>query len=97
MINEYDNGNLVRCKVDFIEEATFVDPTEVVFKFKDPDGVEVVRSYPDDVTLVKDAAGKYRSDIIANISGTWKYRFEGSGNVVASEEGEFYVRRSAFD
>lgn len=92
MPQTYEVGDSVRLEVEF-RDATgaLADPTAVQVKVEDPSGTET--TYTDET---KDAVGQYHKDILASAPGTWHYRWEGSGALVAISEGFFIVKRSAF-
>lgn len=92
-INTYDVGDRIRCRVSFTDlDQNPADPTTVVAKVKDPTGN--TSTYTDQV--VNDAVGSYYIDVTLDQSGTWWYRFEGTGAVQAAEEQAFNVRDSRF-
>ena len=92
MPQTYEVGDSVRLEVEFRDSAgALADPTAVQVKVEDPAGTET--TYTDET---KDATGLYHKDVTATAPGTWQYRWEGSGALVAISEGSFYVKRSAF-
>ena len=91
MANSYDRGDLVRLRAEFKNAAgTLTNPTAVVLRVKDPAGAVTTP------VTTTGAAGVYEHDLSLTLEGTWIYRFEGTGAVQAAEEGEVYVRNSAF-
>ena len=102
MTNLYKKGQKVRVKATQFEvyddgTDTWVptDPTTVKCVIKAPDGTVTTYVYGTDVELVKDGAGVYHLDVVANQNKRWHYRYEGTGTCTAVEEGSFQVR-SAF-
>lgn len=68
-----------------------VDPTSVRLRVKDPTGVEVDYNSPTYVS-----AGIYTQQIVPTLTGTWSYRWEGTGAVVVTLEAKFEVKPTAF-
>lgn len=71
------------------------DPTAVTLQIKDPTGT-VVTPAP---TPTHDGAadsGLYHYDLPITASGVWRYRFAGTGAVVAAEEAKVFARSSSF-
>ncbi len=98
MANTYDKGDKIRISATFQDaNGTDMDPTTITVKHKKPDGTVITWVYGTDTEVVKDAVGKYHADITLDQSGTWLYRFEGTGSVVAAGEEVFHVRKSLFD
>ena len=98
--NYYTKGSKVRVSVDpdnpFKVGTVITDPTGVIVRYRDPTGVIVVKTYGTDVEVVKVSTGIYYLDVVANVSGEWTYRWEGSGACVAVTEDSFYVEPSRF-
>ena len=92
-MSDYLLGNLIRCSADFINKATgaYVDPTTVVFKYKQSTGIVYTYTYGVDGELVKDSTGKYHVDLDASIKGRWYYRFESTGVGQAASDADFTV------
>jgi hypothetical protein len=93
----YDIGDLVTVSAEFRDaDGALADPTTVVCKIKDGAGTETSYTYGIDDELVKDEVGLYHLDVSIEISGTFYYRFRGTGAAQAAEEGEFEVDESEF-
>jgi hypothetical protein len=93
MSNEYDTGDIVILDVTFQARDSGgvlvpTDPTTVVCSVKAPNGT-VTTPAP-----VKDTTGVYHVDVDVTLSGTYHYRWEGTGAAQGAEEGRFYVRPS---
>jgi hypothetical protein len=87
----FDIGDGVRVTGTFIGlNGLTADPTNVVFRLRDPLGVVTTPN------VIRLSAGSYYSDFVVNSRGTWTYRWEGTGTVIAAEEGRLAVRPSAF-
>jgi hypothetical protein len=70
------------------------DPTAVVLTVKEPDGTSTAYTWPSPATLSKEATGRFYVDVTLDLPGLWAYRLEGTGAVVATEEGVLHVRKS---
>jgi hypothetical protein len=94
-LNTYDTGDLVRCSGEFTNSAgTAIDPTAVLFKFRNPASTITTYTYGIDAEVVKTATGNYYVDIDAATSGTYYYRFYATGTGQSAEEHRFIVRAS---
>lgn len=76
--------------------GALADPTAVTVKVQDAAGTEV--TYAD---AVHDSLGVYHKDITitkpaSGGGGTWYYRFEGTGAVIAAGEVSFGVEQTVF-
>ena len=90
-INVYTKDSEVRITTTFTTTSgTATDPSTVTVYVKDPTGTRTTYVYGSSA-VVKDSTGVYHLDIFANIAGTWWYRFEGTGALVAAAESEFIV------
>lgn len=90
-----DVGDLVRLSAAFDNGATppvATDPTAVTLQIKDPTGALVTPA----PTPIKDSTGHYHHDLSVTLAGVWRYRFAGTGAVVAAEEAKVFARDSAF-
>lgn len=95
--NTYDVGDVVRITGTFTNAASgAVDPGTVYAKYKDPSGTVTTLTYLVDVALVRVSAGVYYTDVNADETGRWYYRFSSTGTGQAMEEGAFLVRQSNF-
>jgi hypothetical protein len=95
-MDAYSVGDLVRLSVTFTNAAgTETDPTSIHFKYKAPsDAVVTDLTYGSDPEVVKDSAGVFHVDLSADEAGVWVWRFEGTGAVEQSDEGQFLVQQS---
>jgi hypothetical protein len=91
--NIYDVGDLVRLSVTFTVSSVDTDPTTVALKVKNPAGVVSTYTYAL-AQVAKDATGKYHKDISLNMSGHWRYRWEGTGTVESAGDAFMKVRYS---
>lgn len=95
---KFDLGDPMRFRAEFFDlsdDKTSADPTNVRFMLLTPITEQTIPvSYPGN--LIRDAVGSYHYDTIATEAGEWAYRFEGSGAVVAAEDGISVVKSSPF-
>lgn len=93
--NVYDVGDRVRLRGVFTDLAgADTDPTTIVCKYQDPSGNETSVTYP--TTIVKESTGRYYLDLDIDEAGTWHYRWNGTGAVVAAGEQSFIARDTQF-
>lgn len=74
------------------------DPTVVVFKTVSPYGTIKSYTYGTDGNVSKSSTGNYAAYFVADCSGLWRARWEGTdaiGNVIVIED-HFNVQRSPF-
>jgi len=90
----YDVGDSRRLKATFKDTAgTIADPTTINFKIREPDGVETTYVFGTDSELVKEGTGIYYVDWTMAKPGRHIGRFIGTGNIIGTENYEFYARR----
>lgn len=95
-MNIYDTGDQVRIEVRFTDDdGQPADPTVVKLFYAGP-GTETELTYDGVSTIVREGVGSYYVDIVPQMPGTWRYRWQGSGTVTAAGEERFEVRRSMF-
>lgn len=93
----FDVGDLVRCTGTFREvNNALIDPDEVFFKFRNPNGLVTTYTYGTDTQLKRDSVGLFHVDLNASIAGTWYYRFYSTGAAQAADEESFEVAPSVF-
>jgi hypothetical protein len=98
MSKTYVIGSGIRVSVKFKETTTgdFVDPEGVVLKVKDPSLIVTTLTHGQDAELQKSAVGHYFAVIDCDQAGTWKYRWEGTGQNQAATEASFEISPSTF-
>jgi hypothetical protein len=97
-MNTYQPGNIILLSAQFTDDSTppvSLDPTTVKLRIIDPNSVETDYSYSDG-TVSKDATGNFSFQLEVVTSGSWFYRWEGTGSVFAANESGFIVSPSAF-
>lgn len=93
--NRYDVGDRARVWGVFQSLAGVdTDPTTIVCKYQDPSGNETSVTYP--TSIVKSSTGRYYLDIDVDEAGTWYYRWNATGAVVAAGETSFIARATQF-
>jgi hypothetical protein len=97
-VNTYTRGTPVNLVERFVavdpitEEGTLADPTTVVFTILSPDNVEQTFQYGVDSNVIKHDVGIYVCSLGAELpTGTYAYRCDGGGALVATSEGAFDV------
>ena len=89
-MNNYVLGTRITLQGSFTSVAGApVDPTTVVAKVLQPDGVIV------DLTPTKTTTGNYEVDWVPVQEGLHTYRFAGTGTCIAADE-QTFMTRSAF-
>ena len=93
----FDVGDLVKLTAAFTNSAGAAsDPAGLTFKVKNPNGNVTTYVYGTDSEVVKASVGNYYVEISATLAGTWHYRFAGTGNGQAADEGSFSIETSEF-
>jgi hypothetical protein len=93
-VNTYDVGDRVRVVGTFKDIAGMTaDPTAVTIKIRKPSGTVVQLTGAE---IDQEDVGVFYADVNLDQSGTWWYRFEGTGQVQAAEEHALNVRASRF-
>lgn len=98
MAGSYDINDSVRLRAifkDFVTK-TNVDPTNLTFKFKYPDGTKISYIYGTNPELVRESTGVYYVIMDVTNSGLYFYRFEASGLFRSAAESKFLVKPSVF-
>lgn len=87
----YDKGDFIRLQATWKNSAaTNVDPTTVVLKVQAPSGTITEFTYASGA-VTKSATGVFYYDYLPTTFGSYVYRWEGTGNAIASGQGSFYV------
>jgi hypothetical protein len=92
-MNEYDEGDVVRCRGEFRDvNGTLADPAVIKFRFTSPGADVVEYVYLTDDELTKVSTGIYLVELdTTGKPGTWHYRFFSTGNGQAAEQSQFHV------
>ena len=87
----YDKGDYIRLTGTWRNDANaLVDPTTVTLKIHNPNGTISSYTYADGY-VVKDSTGVYHYDFLPTTQGNYVYRWEGTGNAIASGQGAFFI------
>ena len=94
-MNFYQIETLLQLNVTFydVEQNLPADPITVALFIEDPNGVvtQVAANL-----IVRTGTGTYFSDFLPPIPGKWTYKWQGTGNIIAtSKDTHFYVKGSA--
>lgn len=91
-------GNAVRSTIKFksVASGSYVDPTTVTAKVKNPGGTISTYIYGVNPELQKSSVGVYFLIIDCDQAGAWKYRWEATGDNQAAADGSFDVTASTF-
>lgn len=92
-MNSYGFGNALNFVATFYERRTKkqVNPGSVVLRLWQPGGEEI------NPTPTNPAMGTFQVvNFVPTLAGVWKYRWEGTGDVIAAREEFFEVRPSQF-
>lgn len=96
-MNRYEVNNLIRLSVQFqvLIGSVPVDPTSVKLLVKKPD--QTVDTYTlADGQVIRDSVGNYHYDLVNAQCGYYYYQFEGGGNIIAEQSGQFNSFPSPF-
>lgn len=90
----YDIGDRVRLTARFTDAITGLlsDPTVITLRTRPPVGATTTYTYGLDTKIVKDDVGVYHADVDVTASGSWSYKWAGTGAIVAAEESTFFAR-----
>lgn len=84
----YDVGDEVTLTALFTDlDGVAADPSAVTCAVQHEDDEPVA------LTPASTVVGTWTATVLPDQSGTWRYRWAGTGTVTAAEEGAFYVRR----
>lgn len=71
------------------------DPTTITLRLQTPDGVEAAYTFAA-AQVTRDGLGKYSKTITVDQVGTYYYKWESTGTVIAAKEDHFDVKRTEF-
>lgn len=94
----YDKGQTVKLSTAFTDaNGAAANPTTVTCKVEKPDGTETTYTSVSTPAIANPTTGTYTLLIVADQSGMWSYRWEGTtGTTVAVDEQQFAVNGSVF-
>lgn len=91
-MDTYFAGQILRLTVEFRDnDEVLADPTAVIFSSRIDQGTIGTLTYGVDPELVKDSVGIYYTDLALTVSGTYAYRYTGTGVIENSIEDAFLV------
>lgn len=85
----YDVGDTVRLSCTIQSSTGGYTAATVRLIVNAPDGDETLVAAG---ALTSTATGRYRYDVVPDVGGRWRYRFESTGAIVGAEQGAFAVR-----
>lgn len=90
----YDIGDRVRLTARFTDAITGLlsDPTGITLRVRPPADTTTIYIYGSDPKIARDDVGVYHADIDVTASGSWGYKWTGTGAITAAEESSFYAR-----
>ena len=94
--NVYALNSLVRLTNEFTQAAggSPIDPTDVLLYVEDPTGTEQTYQYSLG-QIIRDSLGNYHYVLNLAISGTWTYRWQGTGAApISTDDINVYVNAS---
>jgi hypothetical protein len=94
-MNTYPRGADVKLRSVITVDDVDTDPTALTLEVRPPSEVITVYTYP--TGILKSAAGDYYKIVDANATGTWRYRWSGTGVAKGAAAGAFEVDDDAFD
>jgi hypothetical protein len=86
--NSYQFGTNVTVESTFSVSTTNTDPTAVTLEITDPSGNTETKATTD---LTNSAVGVYSYSFTPDEAGLWRYRFAGTGAVIAANSFKFNV------
>ena len=93
--SRYVPGNTIELRGTFTDAGGPADPSEANLIVRYPDGTRVTYVIGDDPEVVQVAVGIFEVEILADLVGTYWYRWEGSTTKKSADEKYFVVIPSA--
>ena len=92
------SNTAIRLSASFMDiNNALVDPSTVTLLTLAPGATtETTYAYGGGGTIVKDGVGLYHQDVVPSVTGTWQYRWQGTGTCAATNEGQFVINPSNF-
>ena len=86
-------GANLRLRSDFTDDqGTLVNPASVQIYIMPPQGGQTLYVYDTDDEVDRLSTGKYYCDVVPNVSGRWRFRWEAAdGAVTVVKEGNFLI------
>jgi len=96
--NVYDIGDKVRLLAIWTVEGSYTNPTTPQCRVKSPAGTTTIYATSAatgiSTGVLTSATGQYYVDLTPTTEGVYRYRWTGTGNAYAAEEGSFEIRAS---
>lgn len=98
MHKAWDRNDGVRLTTTFKNfDGVLTDPTTISFLYKKADSDSTItKVFGVDAEVKKTSTGIYYIVLDLDVEGIWRWRWEGTGVVVASDEGTLAVKDSQF-
>lgn len=87
----YEKGEHVGVAATFGSAEAPVDPPQVRFQLRPPDGRVRELVFGESPAISRPRPGTYQVIVAASEAGTWRWRFSASGSSAAAVEGSFEV------
>lgn len=88
-------GDVAKVSVTFTVDTVATDPATIELSVMKPDGTTTTYSYAGS-TVTKSGTGAFYKNVALDQEGTWYWRWKGTGNATAADEGEIAVKTSVF-
>lgn len=88
--NSYNLGTAVTVSTIFSVSSTNTDPTTITLEITDPSANTDTYTYALS-QVVKDATGQYSKEFTPDEAGLWRYRWVGTGAVIAANMSKFRI------
>lgn len=89
MVNSYPLDTVLRCSVQIKLNGVLTDPTTITLTFLHPGGTLNVFSIGGGV--VKDSVGNYSAALVCDAAGSWWYRWQSTGAVIAATDDQKFL------
>lgn len=92
MATEYFVGSVTELTLEITQDGAAVDPSTLKLHVKrPPTGIVTTYIFGED-DIVQDDTGHFHFRLALTASGTWKYRWEGTGDATGAFEGAIQVQ-----
>jgi hypothetical protein len=88
-------GDVAKVSVTFTVSGVATDPSTIELSVQSPSGTTTTYSYAA-TSVTKASTGSYYKNVTLDAEGTWYWRWKGTGNATAADEGEIVVKPSVF-
>lgn len=91
MATEYFVGSVTELTLEITQDGEGVDPSTLKLHVRRPNGTVFTETFGED-DIVQDDTGDFHYRLALTASGTWKYRWEGTGDAAGAFEGTIQVQ-----